>query len=433
MSRALSKPLDLRGLLVGDALLGATPASALTWFKQLRAQAVERVGVLTVPTIRDEDWRFTDVSPIAKLSFQPARNTPGQTLADIAGFMLPEVAARLVFVDGVYAPQLSRNDSAIVVANLADAVLAHASEIEAQLARHADFQDSVFSALNTAFLHDGAVVLIPRGVRLEKPVHVLYLATREAAASYPRCLLIAGAGSAATLIEDYRSLSEVAYLTNAVTEMALAQDAHIKHVRVQRESGVAFHIGQCVVSAAKAGRYESVSIAQGARISRYGLNVQLCAGAECTADGLALIDGEQLADTHTTIDHAAPDGRSRQLHKCIVGGTAHAVFNGKIMVRRGAQHTDSAQASRNLLLSPRARIDTKPQLEIFADDVKCAHGATVGQLDADEVFYLRSRGLSEQAARDLLTFAFGAEVIERIPVAALREQLKAQALAYTHH
>jgi len=203
-------------------------------------------------------------------------------------------------------------------------------------------------------------------------------------------------------------------------------------VRVQRESPQAFHVAHCTVSLARASVFHSVGVALGARLSRYNLNVlQAGEGTACTIDGLALIGGQQLADTHSAIDHAHPHGMSRQLHKCIVGGAAHAVFNGKIVVRPGAQLTDSAQSSRNLLLTGKAHVDTKPQLEIFADDVKCSHGATVGQLDAEEVFYLKSRGLSEAAARNLLTYAFGAEIIARIPVATLRQRLERAVLQQT--
>ncbi len=235
-----------------------------------------------------------------------------------------------------------------------------------------------------------------------------------------------------TVVEDYVALQEEAYFTNAVTEIALADNARVNHIRVQRDSGPAFHIANCAVSLAHASRYQSVSVALGARISRYNLNVlQAAEGAECAIDGLALIAERQLADTHTCIDHAKPHGTSRQLHKCIVGGAAHAVFNGKIVVRPGAQLTDSSQSSRNLLLTGKARVDTKPQLEIFADDVKCAHGATVGQLDNEEVFYLKSRGLSDVAARNLLTYAFGAEIIDRIPIASLKHRLEQTVLEQT--
>ncbi|MEO6896234.1 MAG: Fe-S cluster assembly protein SufD, partial [Caldimonas sp.] len=242
----------------------------------------------------------------------------------------------------------------------------------------------------------------------------------------------AGAGSRLTLIEDYVALDPGAYFTNSVVEVALGANATVEHVRLQRESDQAFHIACCAVSLSEASRYHSVNVALGARISRVEIEVrQAAAGAECSLDGLALLGERQLADTHTFVDHAEPHGVSRQLHKAIVDGAAHAVFSGKVMVRPGAQQTDSAQSSRNLLLSAKARVDTLPQLEIFADDVKCTHGATVGQLDSEEVFYLRSRGLSEGVARNLLTYAFGAEVIDRIPVASLRRRLEQLVLERT--
>jgi Fe-S cluster assembly protein SufD len=421
----------LESLLAGQPRL---PASPLVWFNELRAEAVDRVGVLTVPTIRDEEWRFTDLSPLTKLSFQPVRMPVGLKRADVERFRFEEATTRLVFVDGIHAPELSSvaRDGGVVVANLSAAGTAHEAAIDLHLGRHLEFHDSVFAALNTAFLHDGALVVVPRDVSAAAPVHLLFIATQKGVASYPRCLLVAETGSAVTVIEDYVALQPETYFTNAVTEIALGDSAHVDHIRVQRDSGHAFHIANCAVSLAHASRYRSVSVALGARISRYDLNVlHMGEGAECSIDGLALIGERQLADTHSSIDHAKPHGISRQLHKCIAGGAAHAVFNGKIIVRRDAQRTNSSQSSRNLLLTPRAHVDTKPQLEIFADDVKCAHGATVGQLDTEAVFYLTSRGLSDAAARDLLTYAFGAEVIDRIPVASLKLWLERAVLEQT--
>ena len=272
---------------------------------------------------------------------------------------------------------------------------------------------------------------MPRDIAVAVPVHLLFIATQKDVVSYPRCLFLAESGSAVTVIEDYVSLQEDAYFTNAVTEIALIDNARVNHIRVQREGAKAFHIANCAVSLARASNYQSVSVAFGARISRYNLNVQLAEGAECAVDGLALISGRQLADTHTCIDHAKPQAASNQTHKCIVGGSAHAVFNGKVVVRKDAQRTDSKQSNRNLLLTSKAHVDTKPQLEIFADDVKCTHGATIGQLDDEEVFYLRSRGLSDTAARNMLTYAFGAEIIERIPITSLKYQLEQTVLEQT--
>jgi Fe-S cluster assembly protein SufD len=430
--RSIRRPAAgyLETLLADQPQLSASP---LSWINALRAEAVSRLDLLSAPTLRDEEWRFTDISPLTKLSFQAVRSATNLQRADIEQFHLEDATTRLVFVDGVYAPQLSSTltDGGVMVANLSSADTAQAASIKPHLGRHAAFSDSVFAALNTALLQDVASILVPRNVALATPVHLLFIATQAEVASYPRCLLVAESGSSVTVIEDYVALQGGAYFINPVTEIALADRAQVKHIRVQRDSEKAFHIADCAVSLGRSSNYQSVSVALGAQISRYNLNVLLAEGAECAVDGLALIAGSQLADTHTAIDHAQPHGVSRQLHKCIVGGSAHAVFNGKVMVRPGAQRTDSIQSSRNLLLTGKAQIDTKPQLEIFADDVKCAHGATIGQLDDDEVFYLKSRGLPDSVARSLLTYAFGAEIIERIPVASLKRRLELKMLEQT--
>ncbi len=437
---SVAVPGDLATLLAGQAKLPAGLGSPkLAWLKALRAEAVERVGVLKLPTSRDEAWRFTGISALAQQSFHPVGAPAALQRADIERFRIDEAATRLVFVDGVHRPELSSAGSgsatesaSIVVGNLATATAAQAAIVQAHLGRHAAFHDHLFTALNTAFLHDAAVIVVPRDSSVATPVHLLFVATEPGVASHPRVLVAGEPGSSVTLIEDYVALHDASYFTNSVAEIVAGANAKIEHVRVQRESGAAFHIASCAVSLGHASRYHSVNVALGARLSRLDLDVRLEAeGAECTLDGLTLIGERQLADTHSRIDHLQPHGTSRQLHKCIVDGTAHAVFNGKVIVHPGAQKTDSAQSSRNLLLTTKAVVDTLPQLEIFADDVKCTHGATVGQLDSDEVFYLRSRGLSEEAARNLLTYAFGAEVIDRIPVASLRHTLEQTVLERT--
>jgi Fe-S cluster assembly protein SufD len=420
----------LGALLAGQPLLAPSPWAHVN---ALREQAQTALGALAMPTLRDEAWRFTSLAPLHRLTFQPVLAAPRLQPADIAPFGLDEVATRLVFVDGVYAPQLSSpaSEGGVLVTDLPTAMRTHAAALEAQLGRLQALGDNVFAALNTAFLQDVAVVVVPRHVALAAPVHLLFVATQAGALSHPRCLVLAEAGSSATLIEDYVALQDAAYLVNPVTEIVLADQAQLTHVRVQRDGRQAFHIANGAVSVGRSANYQSVSVAMGAQLSRYHLSVVLGEGAECAVDGLALLAGSQLADTHSCIDHAQPHGTSRQLHKCIADGSAHAVFNGKVIVRPGAQRTDSAQSSRNLLLSSRAQVDTQPQLEIFADDVKCTHGATIGQLDAEEVFYLQSRGLSGSAARQLLTYAFGAEILERIPVASLKRQLQQRMLAQT--
>jgi Fe-S cluster assembly protein SufD len=420
----------LETLLAGQPML---PASPLPSINKLRTDAVDCLGGLTMPTKRDEAWRFTSISPLTKLSFQPARSTISLQGADVEHFYLEEATTRLVFVDGFYAPHLSSmvSDAGVMIANLPLADAARASVIESNLGRHVAVSNNLFAALNTALLHDAALIVVARNEVLSAPVQVLFISTQAAVSSCPRCLVVAESGSSMTLIEDYVSLQDDSYLINPVTEIALADNAHVNHIRVQRDSAKAFHISNCAVSLGRSSNYQSVSVALGAQISRYNLNVVMAEGAECAVDGLALIKGNQLADTHTCIDHAQPHGVSHQLHKCIVGGKAHAVFNGNIRVRQDAQHTNSIQSNGNLLLTDKAQVDTKPQLEIFADDVKCAHGATIGQLDKDELFYLKSRGLSDSVARNLLTYAFGAEIIDRIPIPSLKHQLEQTVLEQT--
>ena len=417
-------------LLAGQPLLAPSPWAHVN---ALREQAQTALGALAMPTVRNEAWRFTDLAPLHRLTFQPVLAASRLQAEDIAPFCLDGVAGRLVFVDGVYAPQLSSAapEGGVVVTDLPTAMATHTAALEAQLGRQQTLGDNVFAALNTAFMQDAAVLVVPRHVEVAAPVHLLFVATQAGALSHPRCLLLAEAGSRVTLVEDYVALQDAAYLVNPVTEIVLADQAHVTHVRVQRDGLQAFHIANCAVSGGRSAHYQSVSVAMGAQLSRYHLSVALGEGAECAVDGLALLAGSQLADTHSCIDHAQPHGSSRQLHKCIADGSAHAVFNGKVIVRPGAQRTDSAQSSRNLLLSSRAQVDTQPQLEIFADDVKCTHGATIGQLDAEELFYLQSRGLSGSAARQLLTYAFGAEIIERISVPSLKHQLQQRMLAQT--
>jgi Fe-S cluster assembly protein SufD len=408
--------------------------SPFTWLNALRADAANCANLLPLPTTRDEDWRFTDISQLSKMSFAPALATSRLEAADVAQFYIAEATTRLVFVDGFFAAELS-TDSGENVFSLRAASAAQATSIEPHLGQHASFTNDAFTAHNTAKLQDAAVVIVPRDLAVATPVHLLFISTQQDVVNTPRCLVLAEMGSAVTVIEDYVELAhaqEAAHLTNAVAEIVLKDNAHVTHIRVQREGNKAFHMANCAVSLGRDSNYQSVSVALGARISRYNLHaLQTAEGSQCTLDGLTLISGRQLADTHTCIDHAKPHGISHQLHKCIVGGSAHAVFNGKVMVREGAQRTDAKQSNRNLLLTGKAHIDTKPQLEIFASDVKCTHGATIGQLDSEEVFYLQSRGLTESAARNLLTYAFGAEVIDRIPITSLKQQLEQTVLEQT--
>jgi len=419
-------------LLAGTAALPQSPAA---WLDARRAAALERANALAVPTTRDEEWRFTDLTPLTRLQFQPVTTASTVSAADIAAYAVSEAAVRLVFVDGIHVPALSHAGSlpaGITVELLASALKKHGALIEPYLAQLVKNDNDLFAALNTAFLQHGVFIHAANNAALQAPIHLLFVATRKGVAAYPRCLVVADTGSEITVIEDYVALGDEAGLTNAVTEIAVAANASVRHIKLQRESSQAFHIGSSAVTLAKDARYLSHAVSFGARLSRNNLSVtQMGEGAHAQIDGLALIGGRQLADTHTLMDHTQPNGTCEQSHKTIVGGAGHAVFNGKVFVRQGAQLTNSSQQSRNLLLSDKARVDTKPQLEIFADDVKCAHGATVGQLDADHLFYLKSRGLPEAQARNLLTYAFGAEIIDRIPVPSLVAQLEQYVMART--
>ncbi len=413
-----------------SALLDGPPASAsgTAWFDRLRAQALERANSVPLPTTREEEWRFTDLSPLTRLSFHPATDAVDIGSEAAHALLFPEAHARLVFVDGVLSISLSKlpASAGLHVLDLRQALSAHAGLLERHLGQSITHESSVFAALNTAFLRHAAVVVVDPGCEVSAPVHVLHVATRreQAHAVYPRTLLIAGKASRCSLIEDFVALGEATYFSAAVSEIVLDADACVSHARLQREAADAFQLGSCSVKQAAGSRYELVNVALGARLSRLDIAVRHDGqGCDTTMAGLALIDRRQLADTHSSVDHAHAHGKLRQLYKCVVGGAAHAVFNGKILVREGAQQTDAGQSCRGLLLSDRARIDAKPQLEIFADDVKCAHGAAIGQLDPDETFYLQTRGLSNERARNLLTYAFAAEVIERIPVATLRSAL----------
>ncbi len=399
-----------------------------TLLQELRDRASRWVNTLTLPTKRDEEWRFTDLSPLLQVNFQTAEAKVDLPQSVVAEFALPEAPIRLVFVNGVYAPQLSAVadlPEGLVVANLAQLPVTYRSQVGKYLAQQQGSAE-VFTALNTAGLTDAAVVWVARNQQVETAIQLLFISTtgETPTVAQPRCLVVAQANSKLTLIEDYRATGEGVYFTNAVTEIVLEENAQVSHTRIERESKAAFHIGKSAIAQGRYSRYTCDAITLGAKLSRHNLEVfQTGEGTETTLNGLTLIGGEQLADTHSAIALNHPNGTSNQLHKCIVDDRAHAVFNGKVFVPQTAQFTNASQLNRNLLLSPKARVDTKPQLEITADQVKCSHGATVSQLDADEVFYLQSRGINEANARELLLDAFAAEILNCIPVTSLRQRL----------
>jgi Fe-S cluster assembly protein SufD len=424
----------------------AGAAGGPSWVERLRENAYARFEKLGFPTSDQEEWKYTNVAPIAKTEFAPSY--AGQTVtapsfdsAQLRGFSYAESRqSQLVFVNGIYRRELSSIEAlaeGVAAIDLADALKEekYATIIREQLARGADFSDNAFAALNTAFITSGAFLFIPPGRQVETPVHLLFLSDgrQEPLASFPRVLIVAESGSTSTVIESYASVKDDAYFTNAVVEVNLMEGARLSHYKVQRESSAAFHMATTRATLARDSHYDSTAITLGGQLSRHDINVTLDAeGAECWVDGLYLVGARQHTDTHSLIDHRQPHCTSHQLYKGILDDHARAVFNGKIFVRAGAQQTDARQTNRNLLLSNEARVDTKPQLEIFADDVKCAHGATVGQLEEEELFYLASRGLSRELARNLLTYGFAEEVIEKIKLESIRTQLDKAVLNRLH-
>jgi Fe-S cluster assembly protein SufD len=382
------------------------------------------------PTTRDEEWRFTSVAAIADGAFALVTEPNGGALDfDIAPFRLAgEPAAELVVVDGHYVGALSRQGTlarGIRVENLAAAIASRHEAIDRHLGHVAPFERGPFIALNTAFLSDGAYVEVPDGMILEQPIHVLFVATGrqdgQNTMAYPRVLTVLGANSQATIIETYVGPNTPAYLTNAVTEIVLDENAVLDHYTLQYEGTSAHHVGGIHVQAKRSATCRLHAINAGGGLVRNDVVATLNGeGIDCTLNGLYLADEQRLVDNHTTIDHAQPHCASREIYKGILADRAHGVFNGKIIVRPDAQKTDAKQTNRALLLSEDAQINTKPQLEIFANDVKCTHGAAVGQLDDEALFYIRSRGLSEAHARQLLIHAFAADVLTRLPLESIR-------------
>jgi Fe-S cluster assembly protein SufD len=423
------------------------PAGGPAAVQALRRAAIERFAVLGFPTPRQEEWRFTNLAPLARAAFRRLPEQAGAGAgggsgleAEVARWTF-DAAAQLVFVDGRLSPELSTLDgraagpapaglpAAAVVDGLAAVLAREPWRVEPYLGRHASFESQPFVALNTAFLRDGAVVILPRRAVLERPIHLLYLSTAAGGAaapatvSYPRNLLVAEEDSQLTVVETYAG--EGAYFSCGVTELFAGDGAVVDHYKVQRDSRDAFHLGTFQVVGGRAAAISSHSIALGGGLVRNDVNALLDGeGIDCILNGLYLAGGRQLIDNHMRVEHAKPHCASHELYKGILDGKARSVFNGLIHVHKGAQKTDAKQSNRNLLLSADAIANSNPRLEIFADDVKCTHGSTVGQLDEDAIFYLRSRGIGVDAARSLLTYAFASDILARIKVEPVRHDLE---------
>jgi Fe-S cluster assembly protein SufD len=392
----------------------------MTRLADVRRDARETFSRLGFPTTKDEEWRFTNVAPIARTNFKPAQPV---------GVSAPEVfrgddTFRLVFVNGHLVGQVP--ELPIRAGSLRQ------SMSEDELAENLILSKTQpFVALNTAEFSDGAFVEVPRGFVLDRPLHLVFVSTGNGSptVSHPRNVVRIGPKAQATIIETYVGAGEQTYFTNTVTEIHAGEASVVDHYRFQDERVQSFHVGTLDVRQARDSSFTTSSFAFGGALVRNDVNAVLSEGAECTLNGLYLVSGRQHVDNHTTIDHAKPHAASHEFYKGILDGRSSAVFNGKIIVRQDAQKTDAKQTNKNLVLSEDATINTKPELQIFADDVRCTHGATVGQLDPEALFYLRSRGIGAEEARDFLTLAFARDVIDRVKVDVLREHLAGLVLA----
>jgi Fe-S cluster assembly protein SufD len=416
------------------------------WLQSLRAQGMARFEALGFPTTKNEDWHFTSVAPIAERKFHTAMTSePGVSLegrragivarADLKRFTFDQPAWHtLVFVNGEFSPDLSSYaglGEKVRVNSLAKAIRSGIGRPERHLGKIAAFDNHAFTALNTAFIRDGAFIELQADAVIDQPIHLIFVSEGEdEAISHPRNLIVAAQNSRAAIIESYVSIRDSCYFTNAVTEISLGEGARIDHYKMQRESEKSFHVGTTQTRQARDSQLHSFSFAVGGQLARTNIYTSLDgAAATCTLNGLYLTDGVQHLDNQTSIEHIAPNCPSHEVYKGVLDGRSHGVFNGKVYVHPEAQKTDGKQSNNNLLLSPNARVDTKPQLEIFADDVKCTHGATVGRLDEIAMFYLNSRGIGPETARMLLTYAFAADVLETIELQPMKEELEKMVLS----
>ena len=424
---------------------GEGSPDAAGWLAPLRAEALRQFRAVGWPGPDDEEWRFTSVKPISDMAFSFAPD--GRESVSPAAVAPHRIAGaiELVFVNGVHRPELSLVPASSVpgaqVLSLAEALRRDPVFVRAHLARYARARDDAFTALNTAFIYDGASIHVAAGAALEAPIHLLFLsssgpsgAALAARVSHPHNLVVAGSASRVTVIEDYVALDEGVYWSNAVTEVVVGPGAHVQHYLLEHDSEQAFNVETLRVVQAAESHFESHTALFGGALVRNNIHVDL-AGDDCHSlvNGLFVGRGRQHMDNHMHVVHAGLRGASRQFYHGILDGQARGVFTGRILVRPGAQQTDAKQTNRNLLLSDEARIDTRPQLEIYADDVKCTHGATTGRLDQAAAFYLQARGLSPETARALLIYAFARAGLERMPCAPVRARLERQLLERLPH
>ncbi|NQY27489.1 MAG: Fe-S cluster assembly protein SufD [Piscirickettsiaceae bacterium] len=401
--------------------------SDLPWLKALRLQALVQFNQQCLPSKKEEDWKYTSLWELAQQSFEHQAQEIELSAEQVDQLALLKQSYRVVIIDGVFSKthsQLDNLPAGLTVVSLEDGLAQAQPHINKQI----DLDKAGFNALNTLLMNDGVVISVESDVQVEQPIEILVIntGTTEALASHLRHVIILADNSQATVIEHYVSLNEVCSLTNVVSEVVLAAGAELNHYKLQQESSQAFHIATLAAKQATKSQWRTNNIALGSKLARSDIHCQLLGdAAHVVMDGFYLLDNDQHCDTHTRIDHAVPNTTSDELYKGILDGASHGVFNGKVIVHKDAQKTDANQQNHNLLLSRKCEIDSKPEMEIYADDVKCGHGSTVGQLNQDHMFFLRARGLDEVTARSLLTYAFATDVLERIPSAIIRQSLAA--------
>ena len=402
------------------------------WLKEKRQAAIQCFTRLGFPTTHDEDWRFTNLTPLTRIAFAHAGAVDSQLAPTGLDSFAGESSSvcRLVFLNARFSPEHSSCSDlppGVRVQGLADLLNGESEFIQEALGRFSEDEEEVFAALNTAFLQEIALVHLPRNTVVEQPIHLHFHSggNGQPVVSYPRCLVLAGANSQARIVETYSGTPDSLYFTNTVTELVAQEGAVVEHYKLQQESLQAFHIANLKFKLERSATVSSHSISLGGALVRNHVNAVLDGeGAEATLNGFSLTNGKQHVDNHTSIDHAKPHCNSFELYKGILDDRSSGVFNGRIIVRPHAQKTDSKQTNQNLLLSEEALVNTNPQLEIYADDVKCTHGATIGQLDPQAVFYLQSRGIRREAANQLLTFAFANDIVSQIRIKSIRARLE---------
>jgi Fe-S cluster assembly protein SufD len=413
-----------------ETFQGIVAGERASWLRTIRAEASAKAAEMGFPTTRDEEWKYTNMAPLLQLPLEPAvDSSPALAAKDIARFDFGLDCYRLVFVDGRFCAKLSTlppENGDLRAGNLAGQIEGNSLEVSRHLTAHACFGANYFTALNTAFFQDGAFVSVAAGKTADKPVHFLFIGASEqcGATSFPRNLVLAGENAGVKIIESHVSLADAPRVTSAVTELVLGANACVEHCKLQQDSERAFHISTIQAVQERGSQWTSHSIAIGSRLARNQVQTLFQGeGAAAILNGLYLGRADQLIDHHTVVDHAKAHCESHEFYHGILADRAHGVFNGKIFVRQDAQKTNAKQTNRNLLLSDSAVVDTKPQLEIFADDVKCTHGATIGQLSEEALFYLRARGIGAELARRMLVQAFASDVVERISIEPVRAGL----------